>query len=174
MQILRKSDRIELNLYSIRPANILGRDNQRVEDLKAHLKQYVPHHIKVNVLEANSTDPQIIAEKIAQDLEKRIAFRRACKGAISKAMSSPAVQGIKVMVSGRLGGAEIARSEWYLEGKVPLHTWYANIENGFAEAETTYGIIGVKVIVHRTIDLPSSAESAPSGGRGSRKAPQQS
>ena len=109
----------------------------------------------------------IIAEKIAHDLERRIVFRRAAKGAITKAMSSPNVLGIKVIISGRLGGAEIARTEWYLEGKVPLHTWWANVENGFAEAETTYGIIGVKVIVNQ--QLPNANKNTNTKGNNSKQ-----
>ncbi len=151
VKIKRKDKKVEVNLHSIRPANILGKDNQRIEELKTQLTALTGEDIKVNISEASGTDAQIIAEKIAHDLERRIVFRRAAKGAITKAMSSPNVLGIKVIISGRLGGAEIARTEWYLEGKVPLHTWWANVENGFAEAETTYGIIGVKVIVNQQL-----------------------
>ncbi|MDJ0624751.1 MAG: 30S ribosomal protein S3 [Candidatus Caenarcaniphilales bacterium] len=161
--IARKDKKVEINIRSIRPATVLGKDNQKVDELKGHIKDLIQENVKVNVIEASSTDPQIIAEKIAYDLERRIAFRRAAKTAISKAMASPDVIGIKIIISGRLGGAEIARTEWYLEGKVPLHTWYANVKNGFAEAETTYGIIGVKVIINRQISSPGK-QPVPSKG----------
>ena len=159
IQIVRNDNKVVINLYSIRPANILGKDNQRIEELRFYVQKFTPDQLKINVLEASSNDPQIIAEKIAYDLERRMPFRRAAKTAISKAISSPEVLGIKVIISGRLGGAEIARTEWYLEGKVPLHTWWANIENGFAEAETTYGLIGVKVITNRDLSQASTGGS---------------
>lgn len=161
VRINRKDNKVEVNLHSIRPANILGKDSQRVDELKDFIKKQTKQEVRLNVIEASPNDPQIIAEKIAYDLERRIAFRRAAKTAITKAMASPEVIGIKVIISGRLGGAEIARTEWYLEGKVPLHTWWANVENGFAEGETTYGIIGIKVIINRQV-LPSAI----GGGRG--------
>jgi len=158
VKISRKDNKVEVNLHSIRPANILGKDNQRIDELKDFIKQQTKQEVRINVIEANPNDPQIIAEKIAYDIERRIAFRRAAKAAITKAMAAPEVIGIKIIISGRLGGAEIARTEWYLEGKVPLHTWWANVENGFAEAETTYGIIGVKVIINRQV-LPNTGSS---------------
>ncbi len=161
VKVVRKDDKVEVNLHSIRPANILGKDNQRVDELKKEIESFTPGVVKINVIEASGNDAQIIAEKIAYDIERRVAFRRAAKTAITKAMSSSDVIGIKIIISGRLGGAEIARTEWYLEGKVPLHTWWANIENGFAEAETTYGIIGVKVITNRVI--PNQGQNANEG-----------
>ena len=153
VRIDRKSDRLTVYLHALRPANVTGRDNSRLETLNQAIRKALgdERKVKVNVIEADPTDPHLIAERIAIDLERRIAFRKACKGALTKAMSSPDVIGIKVIVSGRLSGAEIARTEWYLEGKVPLHTLYANIDNGFAQAETTYGIIGVKVTIHRNL-----------------------
>jgi small subunit ribosomal protein S3 len=164
VKVVRKDDKVEVNLHSIRPANVLGKDNQRIDELKSEIQAFTSGVVKMNVMEAYANDPQIIAEKIAYDMERRVAFRRAAKTAIAKTMSSPDIIGIKIIISGRLGGAEIARTEWYLEGKVPLHTWWANIENGFAEAETTYGIIGVKVITNRVIN-PGSNQSE---GRGKR------
>lgn len=164
VKVVRKDDKVEVNLHSIRPANVLGKDNQRIDELKSEIQTFTSGVVKMNVMEAYANDPQIIAEKIAYDMERRVAFRRAAKTAIAKTMSSPDIIGIKIIISGRLGGAEIARTEWYLEGKVPLHTWWANIENGFAEAETTYGIIGVKVITNRVIN-PGSNQSE---GRGKR------
>ncbi|MDX1919760.1 MAG: 30S ribosomal protein S3 [Candidatus Caenarcaniphilales bacterium] len=152
VKIARKDNKVEVNLHSIRPANLLGKDNQRIDELKQYVKDEINEEVRFNVIEASATDPQIIAEKIAYDMERRVAFRRAAKTAIAKAMASSDVLGIKIIISGRLGGAEIARTEWYLEGKVPLHTWWANVDNGFAEAETTYGIIGVKVIINRQVN----------------------
>lgn len=170
VQVNRKSNRTIIDVYCVKPATILGKDNKKVEELTAVMKEEIDPNVKVNVIEARFTDPKLIAERIALDLERRIAFRKACKGAISKAMSTPDVIGIKIIVSGRLGGAEIARSEWYLEGKVPLHTLHANIDNGFAEAETTYGIIGVKVIIHRNAQLKniSGRNARPDGSRDQR------
>ncbi len=153
IKINRKADEIDVEIYSARPANIFGRDNQKIEELKNRLLGEISSKIKIYVVEANLNDPKILAERIAYDLERRIAFRKACKNVISKAMASPEVIGIKVMVSGRLGGAEIARREWYLEGKVPLHTLHSNIDNGFARAITTYGIIGVQVVIHRHVNF---------------------
>ncbi|HEY9885751.1 MAG TPA: 30S ribosomal protein S3 [Vampirovibrionales bacterium] len=164
VKIKRKDKNVVIDIHSVRPANILGKDNQRINDLKTDLHNEIGENVKFNVIEADFNHPQIIAEKIAYDMERRIAFRRAAKTALSKAMASPDVLGIKVIISGRLGGAEIARTEWYLEGKVPLHTWSANINNAFAEAETTYGIIGVKVIINSRIKKPSSNNSSQSGG----------
>ncbi|MDX1917783.1 MAG: 30S ribosomal protein S3 [Candidatus Caenarcaniphilales bacterium] len=167
VKLIRKDKKVEVVLHSIRPANILGKENQRIEELTKDLRRYTTGDVHISVLEANQNDSQIIAEKIAYDLERRVAFRRAAKAAISKAMSASEVIGIKVIISGRLGGAEIARTEWYLEGKVPLHTWYANIDNGFAEAETTYGIIGVKVILHRSASaLTTSSGNTNTGSTG--------
>jgi len=161
VKINRKSGKVEVNIFAIRPANILGRDNNRIDELTATCKQICSYDLQINVLEAPFNDAQLIAEKIAIDLERRTAFRRSCKTAISKAISAPEVLGIKVTVSGRLNGAEIARTEWYLEGKVPLHTWHANISNGFAEAETTYGIIGVKVVLNKTVPAHEDRQNSP-------------
>lgn len=157
IQISRKSERIVIDIYAVRPANILGRDNQKVSELRDTIcKKIGSVFVEINVCEASNIDPRIIAERIAMDLEKRVAFRKSCKTAISKTISHPDVLGIKIYVSGRLGGVEIARSESYHEGTVPLHTWHANIDNASAEAHTTYGIIGVKVIIHR---IPGSSYS---------------
>jgi small subunit ribosomal protein S3 len=152
VKIARKASRVEVSLHSIRPANLLGKDNQKLDELRDYVKEETKEDVKFQVVESSQNDPQIIAEKIAYDMERRVAFRRAAKTAISKAMAASDVLGIKIIISGRLGGAEIARTEWYLEGKVPLHTWWANVDNGFAEAETTYGIIGVKVIINRQVN----------------------
>lgn len=160
VKIVRKDDKVDVNIHSVRPANILGKDNQRIDELKAEIQSFTSGIIRINVMEASPHDAQIIAEKIAYDLERRVAFRRAAKTAIAKAMSSPEVLGIKIIISGRLGGAEIARTEWYLEGKVPLHTWKVPIDNGQAEAETVYGIIGVKVITNRTLQQANNSENS--------------
>jgi len=168
VKINRKPDQTEVTIASIKPANIFGRDNQKLEELRSAFQEFVPTAIKINVVEASYTHPNIIAEKIALDLERRVAFRKACKTSLAKAMSNQDVLGMTVCVSGRLSGADIARTEWYREGKVPLHTLHANIENGFAKAETTYGIIGVKVIINKTIPTASGNSNntqAPSRGR---------
>jgi small subunit ribosomal protein S3 len=166
VKVIRRDDKVEVNLHSIRPANILGKDNQRTEELKSDIAKFTKGTVRINVMEASPNDAQIIAEKIAYDMERRVAFRRAAKTAITKAMSSAEMIGIKIIISGRLGGAEIARTEWYLEGKVPLHTWWANIDNGFAEAETTYGIIGVKVITNRALNVGGNENNRGNNRRG--------
>ena len=165
VKISKTSGKTDVDIFSIKPATVFGRDNQKIEDLKNSLKKIVKN-ARVNVLEIDQNDPQIIAEKIAIDLERRIAFRKSCKTHMSKAMASPDVDGIRVSVSGRLGGAEIARTEWYKEGKISLQTWHYPISNGFAKAITTYGIIGVKVIVNRKNQKANPAkkqQSDPSG-----------
>ncbi len=148
--IERPAKNAKITIFSARPGIIIGRKGEDIETLKAQLSKMMGVAVHVNIEEVRKpeVDAQLIAENITQQLEKRIMFRRAMKRAMQNAMRLGA-QGIKIMSSGRLNGAEIARTEWYREGRVPLHTLRADIDYGFAEALTTYGIIGVKVWVYK-------------------------
>jgi len=148
--IERPAKNARITVYSARPGVVIGKKGEDIEHLKADLQKILGGHVHVNIEEIRKpeTDAQLIADSIAQQLEKRIMFRRAMKRAMQNAMRLGA-QGIKIMSSGRLNGAEIARREWYREGRVPLHTLRADIDYGTSEAKTTYGIIGVKVWVFK-------------------------
>jgi len=148
--IERPAKNARVTVYSARPGVVIGKKGEDIEHLKAELqrKMGVPVHVNIEEIRKPETDAQLIADSIAQQLEKRIMFRRAMKRAMQNAMRLGA-QGVKIMSSGRLNGAEIARREWYREGRVPLHTLRADIDYGTAEAKTTYGIIGIKVWVFK-------------------------
>ncbi|OIO39092.1 MAG: 30S ribosomal protein S3 [Candidatus Omnitrophica bacterium CG1_02_46_14] len=151
VEIERASDKIRVNIHTARPGVIIGRKGADIDRLREELQGMTGNkeiHINIKEIKNPSIDAQLISENIALQLEKRIAFRRAMKKAIQQAMDSGA-KGIKIQTKGRLAGSEIARAEGYLEGKVPLHTLRADIEYGFAESQTTYGKIGVKVIVYK-------------------------
>lgn len=166
--------RIKITIMTDKPGIIIGRSGTGVDELKGALEKLTGKAVNLNIVEVKRSelDAQLTAESIAQALEKRISFRRAMKQAIGRTMKANA-KGIKVLVAGRLGGAEIARSEKYSEGNVPLHTLRANIDYGFAEADTTYGKIGVKVWINLGERLEkglmsSIPESKPEGRRGDR------
>lgn len=165
VEIERAANRLRIIIYTARPGVIIGRRGADIDRLKEELQGLSAKEIYLDVKEipAANADAQLIADNIAFQLEKRIAFKRAMKKAMSQAMAAKGVEGIKVQCSGRLGGAEIARREGYKEGKVPLHTLRANIQYGFAEAQTTYGTIGVKVWVYKGEILPGAktATAAP-------------
>ena len=149
--IERPSNTARVTIHSARPGVVIGKRGEDIEKLKARTcptLMGVPVHINVAEVRKPELDAQLVAESIAQQLERRIMFRRAMKRAVGNSMRLGAL-GIKVNVGGRLNGAEIARSEWYREGRVPLHTLRADIDYGFAEAKTTYGIIGVKVWIYK-------------------------
>ncbi|MDR3281874.1 MAG: 30S ribosomal protein S3 [Endomicrobium sp.] len=148
--IERPGKYVRVNIYTSRPGVVIGKGGQGIENLRKEIELMTTKKTFVNVLEVKrpEADAQLVSESIAFQLEKQIAFRRAMKKAIERAMSV-GIQGIKVMVSGRLGGAEIARREWLKEGRVPLQTFRADIEYGFSEACTTMGKIGVKVWIFR-------------------------
>ncbi|MFP4167710.1 MAG: 30S ribosomal protein S3 [Desulfonatronovibrionaceae bacterium] len=150
IEIERAADKIRLIVYTARPGIVIGRKGAEIEKLRQDLKKKFGHEfaIEVNEIRRPEIDAQLIAENIAMQLERRVAFRRAIKRSIGLARKFGA-EGIKVSCAGRLGGAEIARTEWQREGRVPLHTLRADIQYGFAEARTTYGIIGVKVWVYK-------------------------
>ena len=146
----RTAKKIRVTIVAARPGIVIGKKGADVEKLKANLAKLVGKEIAVNIKEERKPQlsGQLSAENVAQQLERRVAFRRAMKRVMQNALKSGA-KGIKVSVSGRLGGAEMARTEWYLEGRVPLHTLRARIDYGFAEAHTTYGCIGIKVWIFK-------------------------
>ena len=150
IQIERAANRIKITIHTAKPGIVIGRGGTEVEVLRKNLERMTAKNVNINIQETKvpETNAQLVAENVAAQLEKRIAFRRAMKQVITRAMKMGA-KGIKVAVSGRLGGAEIARTEWASEGKVPLHTLRADIDYGFAEADTTYGKIGVKVWIYK-------------------------
>ncbi len=155
IDIERSLNRIKVTIYTAKPGMIIGKGGAGVDSLKNKLEKMTNKQVIVNIEEVKNTalNAQLQAEKIAEDLEKRITFRRAMKQAIQRTMKSGA-KGIKTMVSGRLGGADMARSEGYSEGNIPLQTLRADIDYGFAEADTTYGKIGVKVWIYKGEILP--------------------
>jgi small subunit ribosomal protein S3 len=175
IEIERAANRVKISIHTARPGIIIGRGGAEVENLRKELESLTGKQVAVNIVEIKKPelDAQLVAENIAAQLERRIAFRRAMKQAVTRAMRVGA-QGIKVEVSGRLGGAEMARTEWYAEGKVPLHTLRADIDYGFAEALTTYGKIGVKVWIYLGEVLPEKPEktlprlAAEAGGEGGK------
>jgi small subunit ribosomal protein S3 len=148
--IERPAKNARITVYSARPGVVIGKKGEDIESLKTELQKMlrVPVHVNIEEVRKPELDAQLIADSIAQQLQKRIMFRRAMKRAITNAMRLGA-QGIKIMSAGRLNGIEIARTEWYREGRVPLHTLRADIDYGFAEAKTTYGVIGIKVWVFK-------------------------
>ena len=148
--IRRRENQITVDVFTARPGMIIGKGGQDAAAFKQQLVKLTGKNVQLNINEANNVNASaiLLAENVAQQLERRIAFRRAMKQVITKALKSGA-QGIKVMVSGRLGGTEIARTEWYREGRVPLHTFRADVDYAVAEAQTTYGKIGVKVWVYK-------------------------
>ena len=154
--IERPAKNARITVYSARPGVVIGKRGEDIESLKSDLQRLmgVPVHVNIEEIRKPETDAQLIADSIAQQLEKRIMFRRAMKRSMQNAMRLGA-QGIKIMSAGRLNGIEIARTEWYREGRVPLHTLRAIIDYGTAEANTTYGVIGIKVWVYKGDMLPN-------------------
>ena len=169
IDIERSAAKMTINLYTGRPGMIIGRGGKGIEDLKAYVEKLIDRPVNINVLEVKNPDgdAQLVAENIAQQLEKRISFRRAMKQSIQRAMRS-GIKGIKVKVSGRLNGADIARNEHYHEGSIPLQTLRANIDYGFAEAKTTYGRLGVKVWIYKGQILPQAKKPAAIASEGGK------
>ena len=161
IDIERSASRMTVTLFAGKPGMIIGRSGKGIEDLKAEVEKFVGHAVNIRVIDLKTpdTDAQLIAENIAQQLEKRIAFRRAMKQSIMRANKAGA-KGVKIAISGRLGGADIARTEHYHEGSIPLQTLRANIDYGFCEAKTTYGRLGVKVWVYKGQVLPKPKKAA--------------
>ena len=158
--IERPAKNARITIYSARPGVVIGKQGQDIEVLKNEVQKMmgVPVHVNIEEIRRPELDAQLIADSITQQLEKRVMFRRAMKRAMQNAMRLGA-QGIKIMSAGRLNGAEIARTEWYREGRVPLHTLRANIDYGFSEANTTYGVIGVKVWVYKGDNFGEEAQT---------------
>jgi len=150
IQIERLAGSAEIVIHTARPGIVIGKKGEDIEKLRVEVsaKMGVNTHIRVEEIRKPELEAQLVAESVAQQLERRIMFRRAMKRAVTNSMRLGA-EGIRINVAGRLNGAEIARTEWYREGRVPLHTLRADIDYGFAEASTTYGIIGVKVWIFR-------------------------
>ena len=168
--IERKQNKVFVTIYTAKPGIIIGRGGAEIEKLKKDLEKMTNKTVNVNIMEVKQPDvnAQLVAENIAQQLEKRISFRRAMKQVMGRAMRL-GVKGIKTAVSGRVGGAEIARTEQYHEGTIPLQTLRADIDYGFAEAATTYGIIGVKVWIYKGEVLRDSKEFTPKQDRPERR-----
>lgn len=150
IEIERAANKSKINIYTARPGIVIGKKGAEIEKLKEEITRLTGREAYLNIHEVRrpDLDGQLVAENVALQLERRVAFRRAMKESVSRAMRMGA-QGIKIQVAGRLGGTEIARTEWYREGRVPLHTLRADISYGFAEARTTYGVIGVKAWIFR-------------------------
>jgi len=150
IEIERSSKRIRLRIFTARPGIIIGKKGSEIEKLKQELEKKVTQEVMIDIQEVRKPeiDAQLVAENVAMQIERRVAFRRAMKRGVTSAMRFGAL-GIKVICAGRLGGAEMARREWYREGRVPLHTLRADIDYGFTEARTTYGIIGIKVYIFK-------------------------
>lgn len=163
IEIERAANRLTVNIHAAKPGMVIGRGGTAVEALRQELERRTGRQVSLNIIEVKvpELDAQLVAESVAAQLSKRIAFRRAMKQAAARVMRAGA-KGVKIMVSGRLGGAELARTEWTAEGSVPLHTFRADVDYGFAEAPTTYGQIGVKCWINRGEVLPA----APGGERG--------
>lgn len=151
-----KAKKVKVSIYTARPGIIIGKKGVEVENLRKELQKMTGKEVFINIQEVKraETDAQLVAENVALQLERRVGFRRAMKKAVSSALKMGA-KGIKIACSGRLGGAEMARYEWYREGRVPLHTLRADIDFGLAEAKTTYGVIGVKVWIFKGEVFPT-------------------
>src|ERR1700741_1864306 len=176
--IERPHKKCRITIYAARPGVIIGKKGANTKKLRKDIAAMTDGEVHLNIIEIRKpeTDAQLVAENIAQQLERRVAFRRAMKRSMQSAMRLGA-KGVRINVSGRLGGAEIARMEWYREGRVPLHTLRADIDYGFAEAKTTYGIIGIKVWIFKgevlehdpmALDKRLAGESGPAGEGGGR------
>ena len=166
VEIERSADRVKVMLHCAKPGMVIGKGGTEIEKLRLQCEKLLGKPTSLNIVEVRNPDlnAQLVAENIAQQLEKRISFRRAMKQGIGRAMKLGA-KGIKMQVSGRLGGAEIARTEQYHEGTIPLQTLRADIDYGFAEAHTTYGRIGVKTWIYRGEVLAGAAKPRKEGGR---------
>ena len=161
VDIERAADKMRVTIYTSRPGIIIGRKGAEVDKLRDDLRKLTGREVHINIQEIQrpELDAQLVAQQISGQLERRVAFRRAMKKAMESAFRFGA-KGVKIMVSGRLGGAEIARTEWYQDGRLPLHTLKADIDYGFYEARTNYGVVGVKVWVYKGDRLRERARRA--------------
>ena len=164
IEIERTAKFVKINVYTAKPGLVIGKGGNLAETLKNELSKMINKNVNLNIVEVKDidTDAQLVAENIANQLERRISFRRAMKQCMQKAMKAGAL-GIKTSVSGRLGGADMARTEFYKEGTIPLQTLRANIDYGFYEADTTYGKIGVKVWIYKGEILKAKKQNAKGG-----------
>jgi len=160
IEIERAANKVRIRIHTARPGIIIGKKGAEIERLKGELEKKIKREIIIDIQEVRKAEveAQLVAENVALQLERRMAFRRVMKKAVTSAMRLGA-QGIKIACGGRLGGAEMARREWYREGRVPLHTIRADIDYGFAQAYTTYGVIGVKVTIFKGEILPEKTKS---------------
>jgi small subunit ribosomal protein S3 len=174
VEIERTRDRVRVDIHTARPGIVIGRKGAEADRIRGELEKLTGKQVQLNILEVKNpeSDAQLVAQGVAEQLSSRVSFRRAMRKAMQSAMKNTLVKGIRVQVSGRLGGAEMSRTEFYREGRVPLHTLRANIEYGFFEARTTFGRIGVKVWIYKGDAVPgreAPQESAPPrGGRRER------
>ena len=161
IEVERAANKAKINIYTARPGIVIGKRGAGIETLKKDVQKLTENEVFLNIQEVRKAEinAQLVAENIATQLERRVAFRRAMKKAVQTAMKFGA-KGIKVHCGGRLGGAEMARREWYREGRVPLHTLRADVDYGFAEAHTTYGVIGVKCWIFKGEVLPTTSRRA--------------
>ncbi len=166
IEIERTAKFVKINVYTAKPGLIIGKGGNLAEALKAELEKMINKQVNLNIVEVSNIDldAKLVAENIAMQLEKRISFRRAMKQCMQKTMKAGAL-GIKTAVSGRLGGADMARTEFYKEGTIPLQTLRADIDYGFAEADTTYGKIGVKVWIYKGEILPTKKNNMEGGDK---------
>jgi small subunit ribosomal protein S3 len=181
VDIERTRDRVRVDIHTARPGIVIGRKGAEADRIRGELEKLTGKQVQLNILEVKSpeSDAQLVAQGVAEQLSSRVSFRRAMRKAMQSAMKNPICKGIRVQVSGRLGGAEMSRTEFYREGRVPLHTLRANIEYGFFEARTTFGRIGVKVWIYKG-EAPTSraereaqaAKERAAGGGGRRERPQ--
>src|SRR4051794_13861277 len=165
VEIERTRDRVRVDIHTARPGIVIGRKGAEADRIRGELEKLTGKQVQLNILEAKSpeSDAQLVAQAIAEQLSSRVSFRRAMRKSMQSAMKNPMVKGIRVQCSGRLGGAEMSRSEFYREGRVPLHTLRANIEYGFFEARTTFGRIGVKAWIYKGDAVPGREAPAESG-----------
>lgn len=162
VEIERAASRVKVSIHTAKPGIVIGRGGTEVENLRKELEKMTGKKVNINIVEIKKPelDAQLVAENIASQLERRTSFRRAMKQSVLRTMRLGA-EGIRIACSGRLGGAEIARTEWYSEGKVPLHTLRADVDYGFAEANTTYGKIGIKAWIYKGEVLPKAKAVQP-------------
>jgi len=171
VDIERTRDRVRVDIHTARPGIVIGRKGAEADRIRADLEKLTGKQVQLNILEVKNpeSDAQLVAQGVAEQLSSRVSFRRAMRKAMQSAMKNPIVRGIRVQVSGRLGGAEMSRTEFYREGRVPLHTLRANIEYGFFEARTTFGRIGVKVWIYKGDSVPGRETPVEAGPTRSRR-----
>ena len=171
VDIERTRDRVRIDIHTARPGIVIGRKGAEADRIRGELEKLTGKQVQLNILEVKSpeSDAQLVSQAIAEQLSSRVSFRRAMRKSMQSAMKNPIVKGIRVQCAGRLGGAEMSRSEFYREGRVPLHTLRANIEYGFFEARTTFGRIGVKVWIYKGDAVPGREAPAETGPQRPRR-----